>query len=178
MPVDCRKHTRSKAVGQKLIKLTHLVRFRYDICEKWMFSILHVGECRKHIEEPDWLLVEAHKTKQRDKGIIKLTLLVKRRARLFTTRASSLEGWRSICINIKSLHLNLSPTLWEDFRLHLGLPSTLSLTIWKAKAKICSMFAFGFFLKFWTFYWSIKSSFSFLFQKCKFFFKLEQNWHF
>ena len=38
--------------------------------------------------------------------------------------------------------------LWEDYRLHLGLPLTLSLTIWKANAKICNTFAF----KFWTFY--------------------------
>jgi len=42
---------------------------------------------------------------------------------------------------------------------------TFLLTIWKAKAKIWSMLIFEFFLKFWTFYWSVQSSFSFLFQK-------------
>ena len=41
--------------------------------------------------------------------------------------------------------------------------------IWRAKAKICSTFAFEFFLKFWTFVGSIQSSFLFSFQKYKFF---------
>ena len=45
----------------------------------------------------------------------------------------------------------------------------LSLTICSQSAKIWSTFAFDFFLTFWKFYWSIQSSFSFSFQKYKFF---------
>ena len=71
--------------------------------------------------------------------------------------------------DIKRLHLDLFSKLWENFRLHLGLPLTLLLTIWKTKANICSTFAFEFFLKFWTFYCSIQSNFTFSFQKYNFF---------
>ena len=41
--------------------------------------------------------------------------------------------------------------------------------IWRAKVKICSTFAFEFFLKFWSFVGFILSSFLFSFQKYKFF---------
>ena len=46
---------------------------------------------------------------------------------------------------------------------------TSSFTNRRAKAKICSTFAFEFFLKFWIFVGSIQFSFLFSFQKYKFF---------
>ena len=56
-----------------------------------VFNVAFGGMQKGH-RKPDWLLVEAHKKQKREKRIIKLTLLVKSRARLFTTRACSVEG--------------------------------------------------------------------------------------
>ena len=64
---------------------------------------------------------------------------------------------RNSCHNVKT------------FLLSSGFPAQIVTHIWRAKAKICSTFAFKFFLKFWTFVWSIQSSFLFSFQKYKFF---------
>ena len=64
-------------------------------------------------------------------------------------------------VDNKRLHLDLFSTLWEDFWLHLGLPSTFSLTIWKAKAKICSTFAFEFFSNFGHYIGAFNPSFYF-----------------
>ena len=57
----------------------------------------------------------------------------------------------------------------ETFLLSSGIPTQIVTHIWRAKAKICSTFAFEFFLKFWPFVESIQSSFLFSFQKYKFF---------
>ena len=64
---------------------------------------------------------------------------------------------RNSCHNVKT------------FLLSSGFPAQIVTHIWRAKAKICSTFAFEFFLKFWTFVGSIQSSFLFSFQKYKFF---------
>ena len=64
---------------------------------------------------------------------------------------------RNSCHNVKT------------FLLSSGFPAQIVTHIWRAKAKICSTFAFEFFLKFWTFVESIQSSFLFSFQKYKFF---------
>ena len=49
----------------------------------------------------------------------------------------------------------------KTFLLSSGFPAQIVTHIWRAKAKICSTFAFQFFLKFWTSYWCIQSSFHF-----------------
>ena len=72
---------------------------------------------------------------------------------------------RNSCQNVKTFFF--SPSFLAQIVTHM----------WRAKAKICNMFAFEFFLKFWTFVWSIQSSFSFSFKNISFF-KLDQNWHF
>ena len=64
---------------------------------------------------------------------------------------------RNSCHNVKT------------FLLSSGFPVQIVTHIWRAKAKICSTFAFEFFLKFWTLVGSIQSSFLFSFQKYKFF---------
>ena len=65
--------------------------------------------------------------------------------------------------------LKWRPLLWRYFFYHLVFPAQIVTHIWREKAKICSTFAFEFFLKFWTFVESIQSSFLFSFQKYKFF---------
>ena len=42
-------------------------------------------------------------------------------------------------------------TMWRYFSNHLVFLAQIVTHIWRGKAKICSMFAFKFFLKFWTF---------------------------
>ena len=64
---------------------------------------------------------------------------------------------RNSCHNVKT------------FILPSGFPAQIVTHIWRAKTKICSTFAFEFFLKFWTFVESIQSSFLFSFQKDNFF---------
>ena len=71
-----------------------------------------------------------------------------------------------ICPNIVS---GILVTMWRYFSYHLVFPAQIVTHNWRAKAKICSTFAFEFFLKFWTFVGSIQSSFLFSFQKYKFF---------
>ena len=77
-----------------------------------------------------------------------------------------------ISIN-KHLHLDLFSTLWEDFRLHLGLALALSLAIWKAKAKIWSTFTFDFFSNFGHFIGPFNPVFHFHFKNIYIFFL---NW--
>ena len=71
-----------------------------------------------------------------------------------------------ICPNIVSGNL---VTMWSYFFYHLFFLAQIVTHIWREKAKICSTFAFKFFLKFWTFVGSIQSSFLFSFQKYNFF---------
>ena len=62
--------------------------------------------------------------------------------------------------------------MWTYFSCHLVFPAQIVTHIWRAKAKICSTFAFQFFVKFWTFIWSIQSHFIFHFKNINFFW----NW--
>ena len=82
----------------------------------------------------------------------------------FTTE--TIRVFICICPNIVS---GILVTMWRYFSYHLVFPAHIVTHIWRAKAKICSTFAFEFFLKFWTFVESIQSSFLFSFQKYKFF---------
>ena len=73
-----------------------------------------------------------------------------------------------ICVCPKHCEWNSCHNV-KTFLLSSGFPAQIVTHIWRAKAKICSTFAFEFFLKFWTFVGSIQSSFLFSFQKYKFF---------
>ena len=65
-----------------------------------------------------------------------------------------------ICICLRHCERNSCHNV-KTFLLSSGFPAQIVTHIWWAKTKICSTFAFEFFLKFWGFYWFIQSSFSF-----------------
>ena len=73
-----------------------------------------------------------------------------------------------ICICLRHYEQNSCHNV-KAFLFPSGFPAQIVTHMWRAKAKICSKFAFEFFLKFWTFVGSIQSSFLFSFQKYKFF---------
>ena len=60
----------------------------------------------------------------------------------------------------------------KTFLFPSGFRAKIVTNMWRVKVKICSMFASEFFVKFWTFVWSIQSSFLFSIQKYIFFW----NW--
>ena len=64
---------------------------------------------------------------------------------------TNVQNLRKIQTRMYSKFLLLPSLLWAEFRSHCEEISK-SLT----KAKICTMFAYEFFLKFWTFYWFIR----------------------
>ena len=67
------------------------------------------------------------------------------------------------------------PLMWRYFSYHLVFLAQIVTHIWRAKAKVCSTFAFNFFLKFWTVYWSIQSSFTYSYWKYDFFVSSDFN---
>ena len=67
---------------------------------------------------------------------------------LIDVKQGTLRVFICICLDIVS---GILVTTWRYFSYHLVFPAQIVTHIWREKVKVCSTFAFEFFLKFWTF---------------------------